>query len=229
MLLGLVGGVCAGYVKQADSPPTPLPPLSQPDLRYPEKRLAPGAEDPVPAKDDRRVRTDGDLRKLLIDAPAGADRETAEDAFPGTDGWAAVDELAADFEKPMNGFEWLVSTGFRRTAQAAWAEGPLAARRVVLVRLYQFHDDADLGSDDFLQDERLALKEGGVGATIPGSGNGRVYSDLPAVTDSGPVPLHQAISVARRGDIVMQILIIDSRRISDAYAMRLAKKQLERL
>ncbi|NGN64079.1 hypothetical protein G5C51_09200, partial [Streptomyces sp. A7024] len=204
-------------------------PLSQSDLRYPDKRLAPGADDPVAAKDDRRVKTDGDLRKLLVDAPAGADQDAPESALPaGRDGWLAADQLAAEFPRAEPVFKAFVGMGFRRTAQVVWKEGQA---RVVLVRLYQFHDDAGLSSYSFQQQEHQLVRaaKGGTGTRIPGSGNGRVYTGLPPAAKPGYQSLNQVLAIARRGDIVMEIVIVGPGSISGSYAMGLAKKQLGRL
>ncbi|MCC8479420.1 hypothetical protein LMJ41_16200 [Streptomyces globisporus] len=66
-LLGIVGGVAVGYGVQAEREPTPPAALSQPGLGYPAKPLsADRAPAPLPAAQDRRVKTDGDLRKLLV-------------------------------------------------------------------------------------------------------------------------------------------------------------------
>ncbi|MFE1256323.1 hypothetical protein [Streptomyces fungicidicus] len=67
-VLGVVAGTCAGYLVQADREPTELPPLSQPVL----PQAKGGAPEPLSADEDRRVKTDGDLRKLLIKKPRGA-------------------------------------------------------------------------------------------------------------------------------------------------------------
>ncbi|MFF1500664.1 hypothetical protein ACFVZR_12440 [Streptomyces sp. NPDC058316] len=92
-VLGIAGGTAVGYDVQAGRAPTPLPALAQPDLAYPAKALpADKAPDPLPASQDRQVRTDGDLRKLLADRPAGWSEDKA---VPGLrDGWLGVDEYA---------------------------------------------------------------------------------------------------------------------------------------
>ena len=79
-LLGVVSGACTGYVIQAGRAPTALPPLSQPVVAQ-----AGGEVEPLSAAQDRRVRTDGDLRKLLITRPRGAKDKGTETE---RDGWA---------------------------------------------------------------------------------------------------------------------------------------------
>ncbi|WP_442738151.1 hypothetical protein ACQUSN_12805 [Streptomyces pseudogriseolus] len=68
LVLGLVAGTCTGYLVQAGRAPTPLPPLSQPVLAQ-ARGEGPA---PLPAAQDRRVRTDGDLRELLLKKPRAA-------------------------------------------------------------------------------------------------------------------------------------------------------------
>ncbi|WP_367669716.1 hypothetical protein [Streptomyces sp. DT2A-34] len=80
VVLGLVAGTCAGYVVQADREPTKLPSLSQPTL----KQSRGEAPEPLSAARDRRVKTDGDLRKLLLKKLAGA---KDADWLEGADGW----------------------------------------------------------------------------------------------------------------------------------------------
>src|SRR5262245_49039165 len=60
-LLGVVAGTCAGYLVQAGREPAKLPSLSQPVIKQ-----AKGDVEPLSAAQDRRLRTDGDLRKLLL-------------------------------------------------------------------------------------------------------------------------------------------------------------------
>ncbi|MFF9816717.1 hypothetical protein [Streptomyces sp. NPDC014006] len=66
--LGLIAGTCVGYLIRADREPTALPSLSQPVLR----QAGGPAPAPLSAAQDRKVKTDGDLRKLLLQAPGGA-------------------------------------------------------------------------------------------------------------------------------------------------------------
>jgi hypothetical protein len=225
-LLGVVGGLCFGYLKQADEPPAPLPPLSQGGLAYPGKHLAAGADEPVAAKDDRRVKTDADLRKLLLDAPSGADKDTLKLT---QDGWMTVGELADQAGKPSYMLRELLQNGLRRTATVTWRQQNLGP--IVLIQLWQFRDDAEMGSAEFMQNEQLSMSYGlgaGTGTKLQGSGNGRVYSDGKPVSESG-VTLYQASVIARRGDIVMEVSLVNDSRIGEGTITALGKRQLERL
>ncbi|MEU6954808.1 hypothetical protein [Streptomyces sp. NPDC045714] len=121
-LLGIAGGAAAGYGVQAERAPTPLAALSQPGLGYPAK---PGSADPAPltAAQDRRVRTDGDLRKLLVDRPKGA-KETLTDELGLDVGWEPIDQYAEmNYKDPHFVFESLAGLGLRRVASVSWEQG----------------------------------------------------------------------------------------------------------
>ena len=82
-VLGLVAGTCVGYLVQADREPTKLPALSQPVLAQAEGE----GPEPLSAAQDRKVKTDGDLRKLLLKRPGGAKDITS---LAGEDGWLDI-------------------------------------------------------------------------------------------------------------------------------------------
>src|SRR5690242_876541 len=100
-LLGVVAGTCTGYLIQADREPTKLPPLSQPKLAQARGK----APEPLSAAQDRQVKADGDLRKLLLKKPTGT--KTA-DWIPG-DGWMNLAEFADTYEKPGSMFDSLIT------------------------------------------------------------------------------------------------------------------------
>ncbi|GAA2427834.1 hypothetical protein [Streptomyces macrosporus] len=83
---------------QADRAPTPLPPLSRAEPSYPKKPLPKDREpEPLTAEEDRRVRTDGDLRDLLLPAPEGAREDEGLPALDG--GWVPVDDYTGLYEE----------------------------------------------------------------------------------------------------------------------------------
>lgn len=116
VLLGLVAGTCAGYLVQADREPTRLPSLSQPVIKQ-----AKGEVEPLSAAQDRRIKTEGDLRKLLLKKPNGA-REA--DWVPA-DGWMGLAAYADEYTDSGEKFSDLVGHEFRRAASPA---GRSAAR-----------------------------------------------------------------------------------------------------
>ncbi|MQY13132.1 hypothetical protein SRB5_32730 [Streptomyces sp. RB5] len=226
-LLGTVAGVTYGYRVQADEPPTALPPLSQPGLAYP-KALAAGKEpDPLPAAQDHRTKTTGDLRKLLVSAPKGTKKP---DFLPGEGGWVTAYEFAEDFQEPDYMFKNLVESGYRRTAVTAWSRGQGHA---VIVELIQFHDQLTAGAAQYLEEQTAYLPDddyaGNDGTAIPGSSDGLLFVFDSPDTEPGYLPLWEGRALARRGDIVMDIHFINTSKVSEKDALDLARKQLERL
>ncbi|MFD0508364.1 hypothetical protein ACFQ0G_47425 [Streptomyces chiangmaiensis] len=129
-VLGIVAGTCTGYVVQAGREPTKLPSLSQPALRQAKGQ----APEPLSAERDRRVKTDGDLRRLLLKKPAGAkDAEWLE----GSDGWLDLAGYADYYEQPDKAFGDLVGDEFRRAAITGWEVGDSDTVEILLIQFRQ--------------------------------------------------------------------------------------------
>ncbi|GAB2752951.1 hypothetical protein GCM10027072_58250 [Streptomyces bullii] len=219
--LGLVAGTCAGYLFQAEREPTELPSLSQPVL---PQAKGEGPE-PLTAAQDRRVKTDGDLRKLLLKKPRGA--KDAE-YLMGDDGWLDLDGYAEFYEHPDHAFGELISDEFRRAAVTGWE---LGSTTVVEIRLIQFRQEEGLGAaansegnQYWTEDEDDTDSWG-----IPGTENGRAYVHNRPETTPGYLPEYTAKALAWRGDIAMEIWITDTRPIPKKKIMDLAERQMERL
>lgn len=228
-LLGISGGTAVGYGIQAERPPTPLPALSQPRLEYPAKALpADQVPAPLPASQDRQVRTDGDLRKLLIDRPAGWSED--EDAGWLDDGWMTVGDLARGFKSDDGMFEYFLESDIRRIAAAAWKKG---THRQAEIRLVQFSSGVDTRAADFAEGQRsymsgAELGAGNEGDAVKGSGEGRYYV-YGVDRKPGYLPFYRARAVMHRGDIMVEINLFDTRPISKKDIRTLAERQLERL
>ncbi|MFJ8888025.1 hypothetical protein ACIRJR_32115 [Streptomyces sp. NPDC102402] len=227
-LLGISGGTAVGYGIQAERPPTPLPALSQMDLAYPAKALpADKAPAPLPASQDRRVKTDGDLRKLLLDRPAGWSENNADWL---EDGWMTVGDLARDFESEDSMFEYFLESDIRRIAGASWVKGE---DREVAIQLVQFSAGASTSARDFANGQRayMAGPEAGAGNEgdpVKGSGEGRYYL-YEVEREPGYEPFYRARALMNRGDVMVEIDLYDSRPISKRDIRTLAEQQLERL
>ncbi|MFE6186852.1 hypothetical protein ACFQ6U_20740 [Streptomyces sp. NPDC056465] len=227
-LLGISGGTAIGYGIQAQRPPSRLPALSQTELAYPAKALP---EDkipaPLPASQDRQVKTDGDLRKLLIDRPAGWSDN--EDEVLLHDGWMSVGDLARGYKDEGGMFEYLQESGIRRVAGAAWKKGEF---REATVTLAQFSSGTETAAADYAEGQRsyMASDEyaGNEGDPLKGSGNGRYYL-YDVDRTPGYLPSYQARAVVHRGDIMIEIDIYDTRPISKKDIRTLAERQLERV
>ncbi|MFJ8004525.1 hypothetical protein [Streptomyces fagopyri] len=215
-VLGLVAGTCAGFLVQADREPTELPSLSQPVVAQ-----ARGAgPEPLSAAQDRQVKTDGDLRKLLLKRPKG----TKESDFaPGHDGWLDLADYAHQLSDSDDQFGALVGNEFRRAADTTWQVGDTYD---VEIRLVQFRQEEKPAAEEWAGN----WKVGGLrGWSLPGTGEGMVYVAAKPETEAGYLPVYRAEAHASRGDIAMEIWIYDSKPIPKKTIMDLARRQMERL
>ncbi|GAA2410412.1 hypothetical protein GCM10010433_06460 [Streptomyces pulveraceus] len=230
-VLGVAGGTAVGYDVQAGRAPTPLPALSQPGLAYPAKALPPDkVPDPLPASQDRRVRTDGDLRKLVIGRPAGWSDDDSS-LLDLSDGWVAPDVYArSSYEKEGSMYEYFLEYDIRRVAGAAWKRGQY---RTAEIHLVQFGSGTVQGAQDFVEGQLAYMPgseigAGNVGDAIKGSGNGRYYL-YEVDRKPGYLPSYHARATVYRGDIAADIHLYDTVPISKKDIRTLAERQLERL
>ncbi|MFI0963830.1 hypothetical protein ACH4S8_20805 [Streptomyces sp. NPDC021080] len=214
-VLGLVAGTCAGYLVQADREPTGLPPLSQPVVA---QAKGDGPE-PLSAAQDHRVKTDGDLRKLLLPRPKG----TKVPAWaPERDGWLDLAGYAHALKNSDREFDDLTEAEFRRAAGVSWSAGSTDSTEI---RLVQYRQEENLSA---------ALRANGWGvddadgSPFSGSDDGMVYLFKPE-RKAGYLPMYKAQAAAWRGDIAMEIWIYDTKPIPKSKIVDLAERQLERL
>ncbi|MFF7181797.1 hypothetical protein [Streptomyces sp. NPDC008121] len=225
-VLGLVGGTAVGYGIQAEREPTPLPALNQLDLAYPAKPLPKGQEPkPLSAAEDRGVRMDGDLRKLLLPKPAGA--RAAE--FRAADGWMRVASYAGGFKDEGYMLEFLNESRVRRVAERSWQTGE---HRETVIHLVQFSPSDTLGAADHAEGQMDYMPEddhaGNAGDPVKGSGNGRYYL-YPVEKKAGYLDFYEARAILHRGDVMVDIHVFDTEKISKKDIRTLAERQLERL
>ncbi|WP_406353335.1 hypothetical protein [Streptomyces sp. NBC_00658] len=219
-VLGLGAGTCAGFLIQADREPTKLPSLSQPVLTQAKGE----GPEPLSAAQDRQVKTDGDLRKLLLAKPKGAKEA---DWLTG-DGWMDIAEYADMFEKPDGAFEELAGEEFRRVAETGWSVG---STYTVDIRLVQYRQEEYLAAAEAADDGHYWAQdeEGTDSWAIPGTRDGMAYVHTKADTEPGYLPLYGAEAHAYRGDIAVEIWVYDTKPISKAKIMDLAERQVGRL
>ncbi|MFF5159026.1 hypothetical protein ACFY3N_22885 [Streptomyces sp. NPDC000348] len=220
-VLGVVAGTCAGYLVQADREPTGLPPLSQPVLAQ-SKGEAP---EPLPADRDRRVKTDGDLRDLLLKKPSG----TREPDWPmGEDGWMDLAEYAGHYETADSVFGQLATDEFRRAAVVGWLDDDEYS---VEIRLVQFRQEEALGAAGTVDDSQYWAEdaEDTDSWAVPGTEEGRAYVHHSPDAEPGYEPLYGAEAHAWRGDIAMEIWVYGSKPVPKGMIMDLAERQMERL
>ncbi|MGW4053656.1 hypothetical protein ACWENA_22765 [Streptomyces sp. NPDC004779] len=225
-VIGLVGGTAVGYGVQADREPTPLPPLNQPGLAYPEPLPKGQKRTLLPASQDRQAKAQGDLRKLLLPKPAGAKKDPyAEDV----DGWMSVDTFAGMFTNPGGLLKGELGNEIRRIAATSWTDGK---HRRTHIRLIQYRAGVSRGAEWFAEDQHAYLPgedhADGEGAPIKGSAEGRSYV-FPVDRKPGYLDLYEARAVFHRGDIAVEIFIVDTKKISAKEIASLAERQLGRL
>ncbi|MFI6964296.1 hypothetical protein [Streptomyces sp. NPDC050149] len=228
-VLGIAAGTAVGYGVQADRAPTPLTALSQPDLAYPAKALpADQVPDPLPASQDRQVRTEGDLRKLLIQRPAGWSDNEDVTAVQG--GWMEVEDYALDFKDEAYMYGNFLAADIRRVAATSWKK---SAHRVANIWLVQFRSGVDSSAAAHAESQRAYMPEdddgaGNEGDALKGSGSGRYYL-YKVVRKAGYMPQYRARAVFHRGDVMVEINMFDTVPISKKDIRTLAERQLERL
>ncbi|MFG2280304.1 hypothetical protein ACGFNQ_16575 [Streptomyces asoensis] len=221
-VLGVVAGACTGYLVQAGRAPTALPPLSQPVVAQ-----AQGEAEPLSAAQDRRVRTDGDLRKLLIPRPKGTeDNPLAVD----DEGWADLAAYAERYKGPASTFDSLIDDEFRRAAVTSWRVGDAYTVDIALV---QFRQESKPAASEWAENgDYWADKEGDTRRwPLPGAGEGTgtVYVHDAPERKAGYLPLYSAEAHAWRGDIYMEIHVYGSEPIAKAKIMDLAERQVGKL
>ncbi|WP_371242711.1 hypothetical protein [Streptomyces pimonensis] len=220
-VLGVVAGTCTGYLVQADREPTGLPPLSQPVLAQSRGE----APEPLPAARDRRVRTDGDLRELLLEKPRGA----REPGWPvGEDGWMELAEYAGYYEESGSMFGQLAMDEFRRAAVVGWLDDDGYS---VEIRLVQFRQEETLAAADSVENGQYWAEDGEDTDSwaVPGTEEGRAYVHRSPDVEPGYEPLYGAEAHAWRGDIAMEVWVHGSKPVPKKMIMDLAERQMERL
>ncbi|MDT9698748.1 hypothetical protein [Streptomyces sp. P17] len=230
-VLGLVAGTCAGYLVQADREPPRLPSLSQPELRQAKGE----GPEPLSASQDRQVRTEGDLRKLLLRKPAGAKEGAWLD---GSDGWMDLSDYASTYGTPGQAFANM-APAFRRAAVTGWETGTYS----VEIRLIQYRQEESLAAADAVESNQYWATWDGTGGdgpwsnddpnvkswTVPGTEDGMAYVHTEPETEPGYQPVYSAEAHAWRGDIAVEIWVDGTEPISKKTVLGLAERQMERL
>lgn len=223
-VLGVVAGGCVGYLVQADREPTALPPLSQPSVA---QAKGPGPE-PLSAAQDRKVKVDGDLRKLLLGKPTRARKAVIP---VGSDGWMDASEYAETYKSPAGAFRGLIGAKeFRRAAVTTWREGDDLNVEIELIQ-YRQEQTATEAADAADGAYYYAEPDGDHDTDswpVPGTGDGMAYVHTKPDTSYG-VGLYSAEAHAWRGDVAMEIWMYDTKPIPKTKVLDLAKRQMERL
>ncbi|WP_266385153.1 hypothetical protein [Streptomyces canus] len=219
-VLGVVAGTCTGYLIQAEREPTKLASLSQPT---PAQTKGPAPE-PLSAAQDRRVKTDGDLRKLLLPKPSGV--KTAK-WLSSVDGWLDLPAYANTYVEPGQAFGSAISDEFRRAVSTGWTRGQADFE----VRLTQFRQEEALGAAAVTSgNQSWAADESSTRSwPVPGTGDGMAYVHDKPKTRAGYLPQYYAEAYAWRGDIAVMIWVYDTKPVPKKTIMDLVERQMERL
>ena len=220
VVLGVLGGGAAGYAGQAARKPTPLPPLSAPQPRYPAARVAVPA---LPPSQDDMVRTDGDLTKLLLPTPKGA---SLPDGVSSFDSWQTIAQFSEGYQEPAGEFAWLADHEFRRAALANWDQGSTS----VMVQLVQFSHADDFNSLAMIQNESSYSKSwtGSASVRLPGSNSGMIFPGVARHGSSGST-FYEGRGYAVHGDIAVELYVDTSGKVSEQTLQAILQEQLERL
>ncbi|WP_328845345.1 hypothetical protein [Streptomyces sp. NBC_00258] len=221
-VLGMVAGTCVGYLIQADREPTELPSLSQPVVAQAKGE----GPDPLSAAQDRKVKTDGDLRKLLIERPKGARDGVYATGDQG--GWMSLAEYASGFTRPTSAFRNLIGDEFRRAAVTSWRVG---STRSIEIRLVQYRQEEDTAAGSRAESQRSWTEENSTTRSwpIPGTGDGMAYVHTEPARNEGRLPVYSAEAHAWRGDVVMEVWVSDTKPIPKETITDLAERQMGRL
>ncbi|BFV58157.1 hypothetical protein KCMC57_up32610 [Kitasatospora sp. CMC57] len=218
LLVGPLLGGSVGYAVQAARPATPLPGLSVAAPQYP---TAPADAKAVADGTLKPLEIDGDLRKLLVTKPDGA--EAWDNNGRGDDsGWISAGEKAMSYGRADNVFRRLIRDGFRRDAIVTWRKGDVKWR----VELIQFQSDT-AGS---AQQEALERESDGTPTPLPGTASGVYMTPTAARTYAESTEkYYYGLALARRGDLVMRISVYAPAQVNADELKDVAKRQWERL
>lgn len=223
VVAGAVIGAGAGYGVQAQRPPTPLPPLAQPQPKQP--RLSAGATlPPLPASQDEQVAFDTNLAGFLLPLPKGAKDITAE--FGGTMP-TFLDYSENAYSGPSGGFNFLNSARVMSISQRSWLQNHVQVWDV----LFRYSDalGTSQASSEVNQDAINAAPEEGEPITTSmtnwGEGSIAVYPH-PHASAHGD---YQGFAAASHGDIEMYIVVDSDRPVTTSLMENLGNEQWGRL
>ena len=221
IILGLLGGIGTGYAIQAKRAPTALPALDQPipQLGPPVGTAAPSAApSTASAADlagDDQLTLDGDLRKLVIDKPAGA-KDWVES--PYVNGWEGLDYYTLDYNTSSQAdiFTQLTSAGLRRIAGRTWIASDGTQ---VNLALLQFRTTSGAQSVA-ARDHKATL------ISIPGTASGTVY-DYPDKNRDGS---YTGVARLVHGTVMVEIWAFsDNGPVKTSMLQNLATQQMAKL
>ncbi|MEU6234255.1 hypothetical protein [Kitasatospora sp. NPDC047058] len=212
LVLGAVVGGAAGYVVQAGRPETPLPPIQVALPSYPAAVVDPAA---AAAAAPKPLAIDGDLRKLLMTAPAGS---TAWGDYPDTPSWLTLGEFSERVGRSGDVFKRLNTQEFRRAVEVDWKKDGLKVR----VTLFQF--SADRAAEAKARADSYGLKP-----FADDANGGYEVDSTPDYWAETTEQYYAGTAVAQRGTVVMKVEVFGTQPVDPEVVKGMAKQQWERL
>lgn len=185
LVLGVVGGVVAGYTIQALRKPTPLPAFSATQPVYPASQIYVGVQPPsLPAGSDDATTVNGDLTKLLLPTPSGA---VADNDHV----WMGLADESNTCDDAGGCFTTDVDNGVARIADTSWKRSD---GTFVEIRIFQYQpgnsDWVGKNYIDFPDTSRPALNlPAGVTAA------GFEFKDSDGANDDHAIAVHGSLAV----------------------------------
>ncbi|WP_327289543.1 hypothetical protein [Streptomyces sp. NBC_01198] len=218
-VLGVLAGAGAGYQVQRGRTPTPLPPLVAAAPAQP-KGAAPAGPAPKVA-DDRSAVYDGDLLKLILPTPKGAEQRERV--------WLTQAEVAEKWGDPAAEFTELGQSGFRRAAVARWSVGKADVTDTE-IGLTQFRDEESPYTSDMLRENEAGDGDHQDYATpVPGTLDGEVMPSSEPYEEAHGLKVYVGIGLARVGNIYVEVYVSAVHPVSRNAVMSVITKQLERM
>jgi hypothetical protein len=212
LVLGVIGGVAAGYTIQALRKPTPLPSLAVAQPVYPRSPIYDGTRPPgLPASQDDATTVDGDLTKLLLPTPAGAQATFLDHQ------WVEISQDAADCNKPDDCFTSALTNHLARIAGTTWTRSD---GLFVDIRMYQYQPGYSGTADS-----ELRAAQGHSGAlSLPDSVSAAGYEFVDSNGDNDD------FAVALHGDLAVYFWVTSSSHVPDpSIISNLITQQMARL
>lgn len=217
LLLGPLVGGGIGYGIQAARPATALPPLTPAaPPAYPAGALDPAS---AAAAAPKPLPIDGDLRKLLLPKPDGA--QDWDYAYAESGEWETAGRIAQQHADGADNLAKLLGAGFRRAAAATWQQDGVK----YLVELVQYASDSTTSAKALT----LAANTAGYTPLPNGLEGGCSAPDQQQPYADNTATYYPGNAVTRRGDVVVRVTAFGDHQVDLATLCGLVQQQWERL
>ncbi|MFG1810967.1 hypothetical protein [Streptomyces sp. NPDC049040] len=218
-VLGVLAGAAAGYQVQRGRTPTALPPLVGAAPAQPAG-AAPARPAPKVA-DDRDAIYEGNLLKLLLPTPKGAEEQER--------GWLTQADEADNYDDAATVFTDLGEHGYRRGVSARWSVGK-AKFTDTSITLTQYRDDVTPYTSEVLRGSEYADgAHQSYGTPVPDSVDGEVRPSAEPYDEGDGLKVYVGSGKARVGNIFVEVFVSGVRPVSRNAVLSVITKQLERM